>query len=75
METREVQRLIAVEVQKALGAIDLVELFRNRVDLSVTAEPASLSPGVYGNEVDIGLRIDGVTYSSGKFFIPNAPKK
>lgn len=75
MESREIKRIVAAEVEKALGALDLVELFRDRVDLSVTAEPASLSPGVYGNEVDIGLRIDGVTYSSGKFFIPNAPKK
>jgi hypothetical protein len=75
MESREIQRIVAAEVEKALGALDLVELFRDRVDLSVTAEPASLSPGVYGNEVDIGLRIDGVTYSSGKFFIPNASKK
>lgn len=75
MESREIQRIIAAEVKKALSALDLVELFRDRVDLSVTAEPASSSPRVYGNEVDIGLRIDGVTYSSGKFFIPNAPQK
>lgn len=73
MDARELKKQVDKGVQEALASLDWVALLRERLSIGVETEPASLSPGVFGTEVHIGLKIDGLTVSGETLFIPAPP--
>lgn len=75
MDARELKKQVDAGVQEALASLDWAELFRKHLSIDVASEPVSRSPGVFGTEVHIGLKVDGLTVGSEKLFIPHPKAK